>query len=184
MKSLIVDQCQLESPPSIQLKTSVFKTDHSAVDVTHGSPEESSAECSENVAIKGAAGMSDPQHASVPSSEQSRPSSEVEVEVVAAAPQEESGSRANRAGRHHHRSAKRKYEELAAVPTTGENPMVGLDSNQHHSAESSSSNESVPLQDHHPDTLTDHHSDAEVARWKRLYSSAMENDGLQVFQSS
>ena len=184
MKSLVVDQCQLESAPIIQLKPGVFKTDHGAVDATHGSPEESNSECSESAAIKSAKVMSDPQHSSVPSSEQSRPSSEVEVEVVTAASQEESGSRSNRnsSGRHHHRSAKRKYEELASVPTTVENAMVGLDTNQHHSADNSNSNESVPIQDqqHHPDTLTDHHSEADVARWKRLYSSAMENDTLQV----
>lgn len=187
MKNLIVDQCQLESAPSVTLKPNVFKTDHGASDVMHGSPEESGSECSEPL-TKSTTVLSDPQHcgSSIPSSEQSRPSSEVEVEVVAA-PQEESvaslrASRGSSGRHHHHRSAKRKYEELASVPAT-EGAMVGLDNNQHHSGENSSSNESASIQDHqHQDTLSDQHqTEADVARWKRLYAGAMENDSLQVF---
>ncbi len=182
MKNLVVDQCQLESAPSIQLKATGFKTDHGAPDVMHGSPADGSgSECSESLP-KSTTALSDPHGSSIPSSEQSRPSSEVEVEVVAA-PAEESVSRTSRgsSGRHHHRSAKRKYEELASVSATTDGAMVGLENNQHHSGENSSSNESASIQDQqHSDTLSDHQTEADVARWKRLYAGAMESDSLQV----
>ena len=184
MKNLIVDQCQLESAPSIQLK-STFKTDHGAVDIMHGSPEGSESECSESI-TKAATSLNDPQHgSSVPSSEQSRPSPEVEVEVVAAPPEESVSSlRSNRgsSGRHHHhRSGKRKYEELSSVPSTNDGSIVGLDNNPHHSTDNSSSNESATIQDpQHQDGMSDPQTEAEVARWKRIYAGSMENDSLQV----
>jgi hypothetical protein len=59
--------------------------------------------------------------------------------------------------------------------------MIGLDSNQHHSTDNSNSNESASIQDqHHSNTLADHQSEVDVARWKRLYAGAMESDSLQV----
>ena len=185
MKNLIVDQCQLESAPIVQIKSSVFKTDHGVSDALHSSPEGSSSECSESLSKSGT-NLVDPHRSSALSSEQSRPSSEVEVEVVTAPPEESvsSGMRTNRgpSGRHHHhRSAKRKYEELVSVPSTTDNAMIGLDSNQHHSTDNSNSNESASIQDqHHSNTLADHQSEVDVARWKRLYAGAMESDSLQV----
>lgn len=184
MKNLIVDQCQLESTPCIALKSNVFKTDHGATDVMDGSPEGSDSECSDSI-TKNPTVLSDAQHgSSLPSSEQSRPSSEVEVEVVSAPPEESASAlRTSRpsSGRHHHRSVKRKYEELTSGPSTTEVAMVGLDNNQQHSAENSNSNESASIQDqHHSDTMTDHQTEADVVRWKRLYAGAMDNDSLQV----
>ncbi|XP_059351462.1 protein trachealess-like isoform X4 [Daphnia carinata] len=184
MKNVVVDQCQLDSAPSLPMKPNVFKTDHGAVDVLQSSTEESNSECSESLTKNGVT-LTDPHRSSVQSSEQSRPSSEVEVEVVNAAPEESvsSGMR-NRAlpGRpHHHRSAKRKYDELGTVSATSDSAMIGLDANnQHHSTDNSSSNESVSIQDHHhSNAMTDHQSEVDVARWKRLYAGAMENDSLQ-----
>jgi hypothetical protein len=83
---------------------------------------------------------------------------------------------------HHHRSAKRKYEDLVSVPSATDSSMIGLDSNnQHHSTDNSNSNESASIQDQqNPNTLTDHQSEVDVARWKRLYAGAMENESLQV----
>ncbi|XP_046453670.1 protein trachealess-like isoform X3 [Daphnia pulex] len=185
MKNLVVDQCQLESAPIIQIKPTIFKTDHGASDVLHSSPDGSSSESSESLPKSGTT-LIDPHRSSVPSSEQSRPSSEVEVEVVTAPPEESvsSGMRTSRgpSGRHHHhRSAKRKYEDLVSVPSATDSSMIGLDNNnQHHSTDNSNSNESASIQDQqNPNTLTDHQSEVDVARWKRLYAGAMENESLQ-----
>ena len=105
---------------------------------------------------------------------ESRPSPEVEVEVVASdlapPPAEDASLRSTRHSRH--RSSKRKYEELAAtnpdVP-----PLEPMAPNSHPAADTSNESASIPQ--------TDADVETDVARWKRLYSgSGIEHDGLHV----
>ena len=185
MKNLIVDQCQLESAPPITIK-STFKVDHGAA--ADASPEESSSECSDSL-VKNTIGNELHTSSVTTGSEQSRPSSEVEVEVVAPlTATEEGGSTTTRAasirptGRNHqsHRSAKRKYEDLSSsVSTTDASGIAAMEQQQNITENSSSSSESVSIQ-HHQQSELDQQAELDAARWKRLYAGAIDGDGLQV----
>lgn len=186
MKNLIVDQCQLESAPPIPIK-STFKVDHGAtVDaLADGSPEESSSECSDSLVNKNPIGSELQTSSATTGSEQSRPSSEVEVEVVAASAEE--GSTASRvairpSGRNHHqthRSAKRKYEDLSSSVSASDASGIAVMEQQQNTTENSSSSESASIQ-HHQQSELDQQAELDAARWKRLYAGAIDADGLQV----
>jgi len=184
MKNLIVDQCQLESAPPIPVK-STFKVDHGAA--AEASPEESSSECSDSL-VKTTIGNELHTSSVTTGSEQSRPPSEVEVEIVAPLTSTEGGSTTTRAasirptGRNHqsHRSAKRKYEDLSSsVSTTDASGIAAMEQQQNITENSSSSSESVSIQ-HHQQSELDQQAELDAARWKRLYAGAIDGDGLQV----
>lgn len=178
MKNLVVDQSQLESVSSSHLKSSSgFKLDRG------GSLD--AAESPEGGAAAGSTGSSEPSESMKidhpAASLESRPSPEVEVEVVASdlapPPAEDASLRSTRHSRH--RSSKRKYEELAAtnpdVPALNSTQpaLEPMAPNSHPAADAS--NESASIGQTDADVETD------VARWKRLYAgSGIEHDGLHV----
>lgn len=185
-----MDQCQLETPP-VTLK-STFKVDHGASDTLSGSPEESSSECTDSL-VKNPIGSELHVSSVTTGSEQSRPSSEVEVEIVVPAEEGSVGPRGairpsgrnnnNNNNQHSHRSAKRKYEDLSSSVSATDDNNAGIAGLEHaqHTTDNSSSSESTSIQQHQQSELDQQQAELDAARWKRLYAAAsIDSDGLQV----